>query len=142
LSFGWATHRRVHFRLDSRCPLAGSHHQKIVVVDDKVAFVGGMDIASARWDTPMHLVEDSRRIDPWGRPYPPHHDVQLAVDGEAAAALGDLARERWRLATGRAVPRRQGKRDPWPRELDPDARDVDVAFARTSPEEKERRHAK
>jgi phosphatidylserine/phosphatidylglycerophosphate/cardiolipin synthase-like enzyme len=31
----------------------------------------------------------------------PLHDVQMAVDGEAAAALGELARERWRRATGR-----------------------------------------
>ena len=28
------------------------------------------------------------RVDPTGRPYPPAHDIQMMVDGEAAAALG------------------------------------------------------
>ena len=36
----WRTHRRIHFRLDSSHPLGASHHQKIVVIDDAVAFAG------------------------------------------------------------------------------------------------------
>ena len=32
--FGWTPHRRVHFRYDDTHPMAGSHHQKIVVIDD------------------------------------------------------------------------------------------------------------
>lgn len=51
----WCTHRRVHFRLDGIHPVGAAHHQKIVVVDDAVAFVGGMDLAVRRWDTPEHL---------------------------------------------------------------------------------------
>ncbi len=35
-----------------------------------------------------------------GEPYPPFHDVMIAVDGEAAKALARIARERWRAATG------------------------------------------
>jgi phosphatidylserine/phosphatidylglycerophosphate/cardiolipin synthase-like enzyme/uncharacterized membrane protein YdjX (TVP38/TMEM64 family) len=130
----WQTHRRIHFRLDSSHPLGASHHQKIVVVDDAVAFVGGLDIAEHRWDTPEHLPDDPRRIDSIGRLYSPYHDVQFMVAGDAAAALGDLSRERWRRATGerlRSVARPHG--DPWPPEVTADLERVAVAIARTEP---------
>ncbi|MFW6147643.1 MAG: hypothetical protein ACOC6B_04540, partial [Thermodesulfobacteriota bacterium] len=39
----WKTHRRVHFRLDGNHPAGASHHQKIVVIDDALAFTGGID---------------------------------------------------------------------------------------------------
>jgi phospholipase D1/2 len=65
-----------------------------------VAFVGGLDIAKHRWDTSDHALLDPWRVDSLGRSYPPYHDVQLTVDNEAAVALGDLIRERWRRATG------------------------------------------
>lgn len=132
--FEWRTHRRVHFHMDGSHPVGASHHQKIVVVDDKVAFAGGIDLAKNRWDTPEHRADDERRVDPLGRGYPPHHDVQMAVDGEAAAALGELARERWRRATGgRLRPPKPGTNDPWPPDLSADMKDVDVAIARTQP---------
>ncbi|HVH91172.1 MAG TPA: hypothetical protein VM783_07290, partial [Candidatus Acidoferrum sp.] len=47
-SHPWRSHRRIHFRLDSNHPLGASHHQKIVVIDDAVAFSGGLDIAEHR----------------------------------------------------------------------------------------------
>ena len=82
----WKRHRRVHFRFDDTHPLAGSHHQKIVVIDDKVAFVGGLDLTSRRWDSPDHRPDDPRRVAA-GKPYPPFHDLFIAVDGDAARAL-------------------------------------------------------
>jgi len=33
-----------------------SHHQKFVVVDSKIAFLGGIDLAYGRWDTTTHPV--------------------------------------------------------------------------------------
>src|SRR4030095_6437811 len=54
-------HPRIHLKFDSTHPPGASHHQKIVVVDDSVAFAGGMDIAGGRWDTPEHLACDGRR---------------------------------------------------------------------------------
>ena len=96
----WQSHKRLHFRLDGRHPVGASHHQKIVTVDDAVAFVGGIDLSRGRWDTSDHAVDDPRRRDPSGKAYPPFHDVQMVVDGEAAAVVGELARERWRRATG------------------------------------------
>jgi phospholipase D1/2 len=130
----WRTHRRIHFHQDGAHPAGASHHQKIVVVDDAIAFVGGIDLSIRRWDTSEHRARDPRRVDPGGQCYPPVHDVQMAVDGEAAAALGHLVRERWRRATGQAPrPPQARRRDLWPAGLTPDLEDVSVAIARTEP---------
>ena len=132
---GWRSHRRVHFELDGCHPVGASHHQKVIVVDDAVAFVGGLDLTHCRWDTPEHRSDDPRRRHPSGDPCPPFHDVQMAVDGNAAAALGELARERWRRATGKTLKAPRVKRSPdrWPGTLAPDVEDVEVAIARTEP---------
>lgn len=132
-SFGWRTHRRLRFHLDDRHPPGASHHQKIVVLDDALAFVGGIDLTRGRWDRPEHrAVEPLRRL-PDGSPYAPFHDVQMAVDGEAAGAIGELARDRWRRATGRAPVSHPPGGGLWPADLQPDFTDVDVAIARTAP---------
>jgi phospholipase D1/2 len=81
---GWRTHRQIHFAVDGHHPAGASHHQKIVVVDDAVAFVGGLDLTRNRWDTPEHRADDPRRVDAAGHPYAPFHDVQMLVDGKAA----------------------------------------------------------
>jgi phospholipase D1/2 len=130
--FGWRGHRRLHFALDSSA-LGVSHHQKIVVVDDRVAFAGGLDLTIRRWDTSEHRPRDPRRVDPRGEIYSPIHDVQVAVEGPVAAALGDLARERWRRATGQRLETAPDSGDPWPRGLVPDLGDVVVGVARTAP---------
>jgi phospholipase D1/2 len=133
VQLGWRTHRRIRFRLDANHPLGACHHQKIVVVDDSVAFVGGLDLTTGRWDTPGHAADDPRRIGPDGRPYAPFHDVQVAVEGRVAAGLGAVARERWRRATGRRLRAPRRRADAWPRDLRPDIENVDVAIARTDP---------
>ena len=131
----WRTHRRLSFRLDGHHPTGAAHHQKLVVVDDAIAFVGGLDLTRRRWDTSAHLCDDPRRVDPDGKPYPPFHDVQAMVDGDAARALGELARERWSRATGRRprLPDAAPASDPWPPDHAPDLTDVSVAIARTEP---------
>jgi phosphatidylserine/phosphatidylglycerophosphate/cardiolipin synthase-like enzyme/uncharacterized membrane protein YdjX (TVP38/TMEM64 family) len=129
---GWVPHRRVHFRFDNTHPVAGSHHQKIVVVDDAVAFAGGLDLTNRRWDTCEHRGDDPRRVCA-GVPYPPFHDVMAMVDGEPARALGELARERWYRATGEVIPTPGIGPDPWPAEVAPELRDVAVGIARTVP---------
>ncbi|HUK39953.1 MAG TPA: phospholipase D-like domain-containing protein, partial [Candidatus Acidoferrales bacterium] len=131
----WRTHRRIHFVLDGGHPLGASHHQKIVVVDDALGFAGGLDIADRRWDTPDHIPDDPRRIDAYQRPYPPSHDVQLMVDGAAAAALSQIVKDYWRRAGGRRFHTRfHHNADPWPPEIAPDFTDVSVAIARTEAE--------
>ncbi|MCK0208531.1 VTT domain-containing protein [Starkeya koreensis] len=133
-SFLWATPKQIELCLDDALPLGASHHQKIVVMDDSLAFSGGLDLTGRRWDTPAHRPDDPLRIDPQGGAYEPFHDVQMAVDGEAASALGALFRERWkRAASERLAPTRRA-RTRWPKELEPDFRNVDIGIARTLPD--------
>jgi phosphatidylserine/phosphatidylglycerophosphate/cardiolipin synthase-like enzyme/uncharacterized membrane protein YdjX (TVP38/TMEM64 family) len=131
----WRTHRRLSFRLDAHHPTGASHHQKIVVVDDAVAFVGGFDLSRSRWDTSAHQCDDPRRRNPDGTAYGPFHDVAAVVDGDCARALGELARERWRRATGREARRLDPapRFDPWPAHVAADVTDVGVGIARTLP---------
>jgi phospholipase D1/2 len=124
---------RVSFHLDESHPVGASHHQKIVVIDDAIAFVGGIDLTSSRWDTRCHRADDPRRVDPWGEHFGPFHDVQMAVGGDAASSLGDLLRERWRRATGEKLEPVGERLDPWPRSLRAAVSGVDVAIARTEP---------
>ena len=130
----WRSHRRLHLHMDDRHPVGACHHQKIVVVDDAVAFVGGFDLTKRRWDTPEHRAGDPRRLDPNRKAYSPFHDIQMMVDGEAAAALGELARERWRRATAKEIPPPSAiPYDPWPSGFKPDIEAVAIAIARTEP---------
>jgi phosphatidylserine/phosphatidylglycerophosphate/cardiolipin synthase-like enzyme/uncharacterized membrane protein YdjX (TVP38/TMEM64 family) len=125
---------RLHLELDGRHPVGACHHQKLVVIDDRVAFVGGLDLTEHRWDRPGHAPEEPGRRDEAGEAYGPFHDVQVAVQGDAAAAVGDLFRERWTRATGdRLEPPPLDGEPPWPEGLGPDAEDLKVGLARTRP---------
>jgi phosphatidylserine/phosphatidylglycerophosphate/cardiolipin synthase-like enzyme len=105
------------------------------VIDECLAFCGGIDITADRWDTPQHPDADPRRVQPSGRAYGPSHDATTAVDGDLARALGELARERWRLGTGERLAPLQLGLDCWPGELSPTVENVDVGIARTLPEQ-------
>lgn len=128
--FGWRKRKRVQILLDGDVPLGGAHHEKVVVIDDAVAFCGGMDLTLRRWDTAEHRFKDRRRHDKSSKQYAPVHDVQLMVDGEAAAALGRRARERWAHAGGTPDEPWRG-RDGWPPDVRPDFVDVPVGIMRT-----------
>lgn len=132
-SAGWLKHPRVHFRYDGGYPAGGTLHEKVVCVDDVVAFAGGIDLTIERWDTPEHRAEDPRRRDPRGNAYPPLHDVQIALEGPAAAAVAELARERWSRATGEMPDPLEGSGDCWPEGLTPDLMDQPVGIVRTLP---------
>lgn len=129
----WSSHPRIELAFDNRHPVRGSHHQKLVVVDDQVAFVGGIDLTAKRWDTSGHRVDDPRRVLPSGEPYDPVHDVQVALEGDAARLAGDIARRRWLFATDAVVPPAGTGTDVSLDGLVPDMAGVDVAFARTEP---------
>ncbi len=130
----WKKYPRIHMHMDDHHPLGASHHQKIVVMDDRIAFAGGMDLAKGRWDTPEHRPDDPRRTDPFGNITEPVHDVQMLVEGNAAAALGELFRDRWKRATGREILMSHKEEEtPWPDELKADLRNVRVGISRTDP---------
>lgn len=130
----WKAHPQITLRLDSKHPLASSHHQKIVVIDDSLAFCGGIDMTVGRWDRRDHHDDDPQRVGPDGKPYEPWHDATSCFDGPAARAMGDLARERWRVATGQTLPETDQHEGCWPDRLSPGFRDVQLAIARTCPE--------
>lgn len=129
----WNTPHNIRFSLDDCVPVGSSQHQKLVTVDDKIAFSGGLDLTIRRWDTPAHRVNDPKRVDPAGKPYGPFHDVQMVVDGDAARALSELLRSRWAGATMENVAAVHCGGDPWPDGVRPDFTDTDIGIARTEP---------
>jgi phospholipase D1/2 len=137
------TDPRVSFRIDGEHPASACHHQKLVVIDDALAFCGGIDITANRWDTRGHIDYDTRRRRPNGDLYDPFHDMMMAVDGPAAVALGELARYRWRRGTGEPpIPPATGTSDPWPDQLTADFENVEVGIARTLPRHNEQAEAR
>lgn len=128
----WQNHPRIKLKLDTEHPVYASHHQKIVSIDDHIAYTGGIDLTVKRWDSVAHHAEDDRRRAHDGDAYGPVHDVQMRVEGEAAICVSEIARERWLVATGEdharcggVEPRRVG--------LETHFENMPVAVVRTSP---------
>lgn len=143
LRLSWLSSRRIRFAFDRAHPVGASHHQKVVVIDDSIAFVGGLDLTFGRADTNDHLPDDPRRTNPDGSTYGPFHDLMVAVGGEAAAALGELARQRWAWATGETIePPPQPTAAIWPGSLTPHFTDHELAIARTLPAWRDRPEAR
>jgi phosphatidylserine/phosphatidylglycerophosphate/cardiolipin synthase-like enzyme len=72
------------------------HHEKTIVVDDRVAFVGGIDLTSLdgdRWDTPEHQARGSSG---W-------HDVAARIEGPAVRDIGLSFAMRWQAVTGETL---------------------------------------
>lgn len=135
----WMWNDQIHTRLDAAHPTGASHHQKIVVIDDCFAFCGGIDMTSNRWDTHEHRDRDPRRRSPGGKPYSPWHDTTMALQGPIAAALGELARERWLGAGGKRLDPVSVVTECWPAVLASDFDDVRVVVSRSMPAYRNRR---
>jgi len=140
----WFRHPRFRFEMDDRHPVAASQHQKVITVDDSLAFVGGFDLSKWRWDSRAHEPGDPRRIDPDGDPYPPFHDIQALVDGDAARDLASLVLARWERATGEQLDLIDcdDDRPPWPDGVEPHFRDLPVAVSRTLPQHEEQQEVR
>lgn len=129
--FRWWRTKSVDFRFDSSHPVGCSHHQKIVVIDDCLAACGGIDISGRRWDTSEHRDGDTRRTGPDGKPYMAWHDATMLMRGDVAAALSELGRERWKIATKEELDPVEQCEDDWPADLEAQFENVDMAIART-----------
>lgn len=135
------TPSNVHAAMDETIPIGGSHHQKIIIIDDEIAFTGGMDIAVQRWDERDHRINEPERTDVEG-PYGPYHDIQFVMSGPVVKDLAYLVRWRWENATGKpSLPIRTVRRDDldrvpqaWPTGLKPFFRKIDCALTLTIPE--------
>ncbi|MBH5397153.1 VTT domain-containing protein [Bradyrhizobium sp. CNPSo 4010] len=125
------TDGRVRLHLDATLPFGSAQHQKIVCVDGSLAFVGGLDLTIRRWDTSDHRADNAMRCDPQRKPYPPFHDVQCLVDGDAAEQLFALVEQRWRAAGQQADERRALKTGRWPANVPVEAEHLPVGIART-----------
>jgi phosphatidylserine/phosphatidylglycerophosphate/cardiolipin synthase-like enzyme len=73
------------------------HHDKTIVIDDRVAFVGGIDLtylAGDRYDTPAHR---ARAQVGW-------HDGAARIEGPAVSDVAEHFRMRWWEVTGETLP--------------------------------------
>ncbi|MCO5731708.1 phospholipase D-like domain-containing protein [Rhizobium sp. SSA_523] len=139
----WVDHPRIRLEFDFHHPVRGSHHQKMVCVDDSVAFLGGIDLTARRWDDRNHAIKNDLRCSPDGTCYGPVHDIQSIVSGEAARLVGDACRKRWRFVTKSEMPPLQPPEDQeersetaaslWPDDLAPQLTDCPTALALTEP---------
>jgi phosphatidylserine/phosphatidylglycerophosphate/cardiolipin synthase-like enzyme len=73
-----------------------------------------MDLTDGRWDDNTHQRDDVRRRSVSRVPYPPVHDVQAVLDGDAACALAELTHARWLDAAGELLLPVVPEGDPWP----------------------------
>ena len=125
---------RVQFKLDGALPLGAAHHQKMIIIDDELAFCGGGDIGPDRWDTACHEDDDPRRFRRKGKCYESRHELMSALKGPPARALAELFRDRWRRCTGEDLPvpeEDEAAPDPWPACLPARFGPVTVGISRT-----------
>lgn len=127
---------KVRFHLDSTLPASACHHQKVLVIDGRLAFVSGGDLGADRWDTCDHVDHDPRRRLPNLRRYPARHDVSVMLEGPAARDCAQLFADRW-MAAG-AGPLEPPEADmsiesPWPTMVTPDLIGHPVSLVRTHP---------
>ena len=88
---------RVECVLDSRERSMHCHHEKLVIVDDTVAFVGGVDLTSLagdRWDSTAHHPRGGLG---W-------HDVATKLRGPIVGDVANHFRQRWQEAAGQVLP--------------------------------------
>jgi phospholipase D1/2 len=98
--FEWSCNERVNFRFDSNHVERGCHHQKFVVIDSELSFLGGLDLCADRWDTREHAAHNELRVSR-DQPHKPFHDIQVYLRGQdVSAALTDLFLARWVRAGG------------------------------------------
>jgi phosphatidylserine/phosphatidylglycerophosphate/cardiolipin synthase-like enzyme len=111
-------HTRIQCALDAKERPLHCHHEKTIVVDDRVAFVGGIDLTSEsgdRYDTNAHT---PRANVGW-------HDACARIEGPAVSDVAEHFRMRWQEVTGdKLAPVRP---------TDP-AGDVELQIVRTVPE--------
>lgn len=106
-----------------------SHHEKLVVVDQKLAFVGGLDLCFGRYDTPEHNLAEKTTDSVWpGKDYSnprvkdfidvhrpmedlidrnsiprmPWHDIHCSISGEAAQDVALHFIQRWNYVAAKS----------------------------------------
>jgi phosphatidylserine/phosphatidylglycerophosphate/cardiolipin synthase-like enzyme len=109
---------KIRLALDAKERPMHCHHEKTIVVDDRVAFVGGIDLtyeSGDRYDWNHH---PPRASSGW-------HDACARIEGPAVADVAEHFRMRWHEVTGETL-------EP-PRAPEP-VGDVELQIVRTIPE--------
>jgi phosphatidylserine/phosphatidylglycerophosphate/cardiolipin synthase-like enzyme len=109
---------RIRVALDAKERPMHCHHEKLVIVDDRIAFVGGIDLTTLqgdRFDTSQHV---ARGTVGW-------HDAAAVVSGPIVRDVADHFRLRWNDVTGDDLPEPKRARR---------AGDTTLQFVRTVPE--------
>ena len=89
---------RISLALDARERPFHCHHEKLVVVDDQAAFVGGIDLTALggdRLDSSDHPRRDGLG---W-------HDTAVRLEGPIVADIAEHFRMRWEGVTGNRLPK-------------------------------------
>jgi phosphatidylserine/phosphatidylglycerophosphate/cardiolipin synthase-like enzyme len=110
-------HTKIRTALDSCTGASHCHHEKVILIDDRIAYVGGIDLTidgGDPYDTPNHRARGGIG---W-------HDVATRIEGPAVKDVAEHFRLRWRAATQEALPA--------PAEPET-AGDVEIQIARTLP---------
>ena len=104
--------------LDARERPMHCHHEKTIVIDDRVAFVGGIDLTSESGDRFDHSRHPPRASVGW-------HDASSRIEGPAVDDVAEHFRMRWHEVTGDTLaPTRPSAR----------VGDVELQIVRTVPE--------
>ena len=113
--------------------LLWSHHEKLVIIDQIIAYVGGLDLCWGRWDTNEHLlVEESKEgqrylwpgidyannrindfskvkeylkenVDRNEKPRMPWHDIHCRLIGPVVADIARHFVQRWNISRGDSI---------------------------------------
>ena len=109
---------RVRCALDRREFTLHCHHEKVIVVDDDIAFVGGIDLTDLQGDRYDHRDHEPRPPLGW-------HDAAVRLRGPAVSDVALHFVQRWREVAGEQLPAPAGAAP---------AGDLDVQVLRTVPE--------
>ena len=86
----------IHCALDFHERPLHCHHEKTIVIDDRVAFVGGIDLTAENGDRFDSSEHHARAAVGW-------HDVSTRIEGPAVADVSAHFRMRWREVTGETL---------------------------------------
>jgi phosphatidylserine/phosphatidylglycerophosphate/cardiolipin synthase-like enzyme len=109
---------RIQCGLDPKERPMHCHHEKTIVIDDRVAFVGGIDLTYQSGDRFDSVHHPARSAIGW-------HDAAARIEGPAVSDVAEHFRMRWHEVTGKQLapvlpPERAG--------------DVELQIVRTVPE--------
>jgi phosphatidylserine/phosphatidylglycerophosphate/cardiolipin synthase-like enzyme len=112
------SHTKIRCELDPKERPMHCHHEKTIVIDDRVAFVGGIDLTSESGDRFDHSRHPARASVGW-------HDASSRIEGPAVDDVAEHFRMRWHEVTGDTLA-----------PIRPSARvgDVELQIVRTVPE--------